>query len=302
MDGYGHADYAASLAEFGKPRALHRAGGWVLERLIDGFPYHDAMGCYPLFVCDDWSKLNADLEELSDCLVCLSLVADPFGGYDLASLRQIFRDVFTPFKQHFVVDLSRALESFVHPHHRRNGRKALREMRVEKCQNPRDFLEDWTTLYATLIDRHDIRGMSAFSRASFARQFTVPGIVMFRAVRDKATVGMVLWYRQGNRAYYHLGAYSALGYELRASFALFNHSLEYFARQGVAWLNLGAGAGAGPGAESGLTRFKQGWSTGTRTAYFCGRVFQREKYEQILQAKSINSSEYFPAYRLGEFG
>jgi Acetyltransferase (GNAT) domain len=300
-NGYLHPAYAAALSEFGKPRLLPRCGGWILERQILNSSYIDAMGCYPLFACQDWSRLRDDLSAVTGSLVCLSLVTDPFGEYNLDYLNECFPEVAIPFKEHFVVDLSRPPHTFVHAHHQRNARNALREMRVEVCEHPIDFLEDWTMLYATLVARHNIRGMSAFSKESFVRQLTVPGIAAIRAVRDNTTMGMLLWYEQGNRAYYHLGAYSQLGYELGASFALFFYSLDYFAQQGMEWLNLGAGAGTRPGEESGLTRFKQGWSTATRTAYFCGRVFDPEKYQDIVLAKKIPATDYFPAYRLNEF-
>ena len=151
-----------------------------------------------------------------------------------------------------------------------------------------------------MIERHNITGIAAFSRESFAGKFNVPGMVAIRAVHNDATVGMLLWYEQGNRAYYHLGAYSTLGYQLRASFALFDYSIRYFAEQQFEWLNLGAGAGLGS-AQSGLNRFKQGWSTGTRTAYFCGRVFNRQKYQEVVMAGNVPATDYFPAYRRGEF-
>lgn len=260
------------------------------------------MGCYPLFVCQNWSLLKADLEKIEAGLVCLSLITDPFGEYDVSYLRQCFPDVTIPFKDHFVVDLSRALGTFVHPHHRRNARRALREVRVEECANPVNLLEDWTALYATLTERRNVTGIAAFSRESFARQLTVPGIVVFRAVYNETTVGMLLWYAHGNRAYYHLGAYSMRGYELRASFALFDYSIRYFAEHEFCWLNLGAGAGAVADAESGLGRFKQGWSTGTRTAYLCGRVFNQQTYDEIVRAQGKAPVKYFPAYRAGEFG
>jgi hypothetical protein len=301
MQGYGHPSYAASLSDFGTPRFLPRSEGWILERSIDGFPHHDAMGCYPLFVCQDWSHLNSDLEQITDGLVCLSLVADPFGEYDPDYLRRCFPDVMLPFKEHFVIDLSLPLDTFVHSHHRRNARKALREIKVEKCTNPGDLLDDWTNLYSALIKRHHISGIAAFSRESFARQFSVPGVVVFRAVADDTTVGMLLWYIHGNRAYYHLGAYSARGYELRASFALFDYSIKYFAEREFEWLNLGSGAGVASGGEQGLSRFKQGWSTGVRTAYFCGRILDQEKYDTILKARRLPPTKYFPAYRVGEF-
>jgi hypothetical protein len=301
VTGYLHGLYGQSLSEFGKPRYLPESGGWILERSIPGSEARDAMGCYPLFACRHWSQLKVDLENIGDSLVCVSLVTDPFGEFAPADLKTCFPDVAIPFKEHFVVDLSRSLDTLVNSHHRRNARKALREMRVEECETPIDLLDDWTTLYGTLIDRHNITGMAAFSRESFATQLRVPGIVVFRAVHQDATVGMLLWYGQSNRAYYHLGAYNSRGYELGASFALFDYSIRYFAEHGFAWLNLGSGSGISTSAEQGLSRFKRGWSTGVRTVYFCGRILDRQRYQQILEMRRLPPTRYFPAYRAGEF-
>ena len=299
--GYLHPLYCQSLSEFGAPRLLVESGGWILERQIPDWQQRDAMGCYPLFVCHDWSRLRLDLENIGDSLVCLSLVTDPFGEYDPAELTRCFPDLARPFKEHFVVDLSQEPDTFVQAHHRRNVRKALRGLRVERCDNPSATLDEWTTLYASLVARHDIKEITAFSRESFAMQLRVPGIVILRAVHNDETVGMLLWYEQGNRAYYHLGAYDSRGYELGASFALFDFAIRSFAERGFAWLNLGSGAGLGTDGEQGLTRFKQGWSTGIRTAYFCGRVFDKAAYQRILEKRGLPPTQYFPAYRAGEF-
>ena len=298
--GYTSQAYAESLSEFGSPRLLPRSGGWILERDIDGFGLRDATGCYPLFCCQDWASLQADLEEIRG-LVSLAVVCDPFGEYDEEYLAKCFGNVVLPFKQHFVVDLSREPAEFVASHHRRNARRAAREVSVEECERPVELLNDWHALYQELIARHGIEGLTTFSKRSFAQQLEVPGIVALRAVRDGATVGMLLWYIQRDVAYYHLGAYSSAGYELKASFALFDFALGYFARRGVRWANLGGAPGARTGEASGLGRFKQGWSTETRTAYFCGRIFDAEKYDEIVRSKGIQRTTYFPAYRSGEF-
>lgn len=301
MKGYGHRVYAESLAEFGTPRELPQCGGWILERQIAGFPYHDGMGCYPLFACQDWSQLCADMENIGRELVSLSMVTDPFGLYDVAYLQRCFRDIVLPFKEHYIVDLSRELNTFVSRHHRRNVRKALCTVHVEVCENPMQFIDEWVDLYSTLIRRHNIRGIPAFSRLSFAKQLTVPGIVMFRAMHGESLVGMTLWYIQGDVVYYHLGAYNDLGYRLGASFALLWYVIEYFADNGLRWLNLGAGPGVKSKGVDGLTRFKLGWSTATRTAYFCGRIFDEEKYLEIVKANNVAKANYFPVYRKGEF-
>ncbi len=300
MSGYLDPAYAESLSEFGIPLSLPHCGGWLLEREIPHTKLHDAMGCYPLFACESWSKLKTDLQELDKDLVSVCLVTDPFGDFDVAYLRECFPDLVKPFKDHFVTDLSQPLESLVHPHHLRNARNALRKLDVERCIKPLEFLDDWTSLYETLIQRHEITGVAAFSKNSFARQLAAPGIAAFRAVEHDNTVGMLLWYTQHDRAYYHLGAYSQRGYETGASFALFDHALRYFCSQEIKWLNLGAAAGS-TGRDSGLARFKQGWSNGVRTAYFCGRILAPKEYEQLVAATNTGLTGYFPAYRLGEF-
>ena len=300
MEGYGNAAYAASFSDFGTPRFLNRSGGWILERPIEGFPYHDAMGCYPIFACEDWSRLEADLDQLEG-LISLSLVTDPFGDYTEEILQQCFPNLVSPFKQHFVIDLSQAYETFVVSHHRRNVLKALRKVTVEECTNPPAVLDEWIDLYGNLIRRHNIAGIRAFSRESFAKQLSVPGIQVFKAGHAGTTVGLILWYAQGNRSYYHLASYNDLGYELGASFALFDYSIQYFAERGFEWLSLGADSGVENSHESGLSRFKAGWSTGTRTAYFCGKVFDQTKYNELVLARKVPTVDYFPAYRQGEF-
>lgn len=258
------------------------------------------MGCYPRFSCVDWSHLN-DIDDVGAELTSLVLVTNPFGGYTQESLRRTFKDLVKPFKEHFVVDLRATPESFVQAHHQRNARKALEAVSVERCERRASCLEDWNNLYANLVARHNIRGIARFSNSCFSQALKVPGAIMLRAMHKGQTVGMTWWFVSGGVGYYHLGAYSDAGYELRASFALFWRAIELFKAEGLHWLDLGAGAGLGNTATDGLSRFKRGWSTGTRTAYLCGRIFNRSRYDQIVEAKGIHTTDYFPAYRTGEF-
>jgi len=298
--GYLHPDYAQSLAEFGNPQELPCSGGWVLVQDIPGFPYIDARGCYPLFACRDWSQLSTDLKKIPAEWVTLSLVTDPFGEYDQSYLQECFPDFVTPFKEHFVVDLCRPINTIVSGHHRRNARKAFCKLSVSKSKDVSQLVDEWVGLYSVLIERHKIKGISAFSRTAFMQQLKVPGLTAFRAMEKETTVGMVLWYVQGQVGYYHLGAYTPFGYKLGASFALFWSAIEYFAASGLKWLNLGAGAGVKNDGLDGLSAFKRGWSTRTKTAYLCGRIFNRTRYEEILKAKGVSAGNYFPAYRKGE--
>lgn len=300
MSGYAHPAYAWSLEEFGAPRELPRCGGWVLERPVAGTGERDATGCYPLFACADWGRLREDLDAVAGDLLTLGLVADPFGNFERADFERCF-DLVRPFKSHFVCDLALPADRFVSAHHRYYARKALAGARVEVCADPRSFADDWVRLYAELVERHGLVGIKAFSRRSLERQLAVPGMVALRAVAGDEVVGGHLWYVQGDVVYSHLAAASQPGYALGVSYALYDFALRHFAER-ARWLNLGAGAGLSARSDDGLARFKRGWSSGTRIAYFCGRVFKRERYAEVVRMRGAETTDYFPAYRLGEFG
>ncbi|HZN04818.1 MAG TPA: GNAT family N-acetyltransferase [Candidatus Polarisedimenticolia bacterium] len=296
---YAHPGYAASLSEFGTPRALPGSGGFLLERAIPGTSDRDAMGCYPLFSCLDWSRLGDDLAALEGTLVSVAAVVDPFGLDDEERLRACFRDRVVPFKEHFIADLDRHDLASLSRHHRYYARRALARSDVEVCVDPPQHLDEWLALYATLCARHDLRGIQAFSRTAFEQQLRVPGIVLLRARSDGETIGAHLWYVQGEVAYSHLAAASPRGYEAMVFYALYWRACEHF-RGRVRVVDFGAGAGLAAGADDGLTRFKRGWANGTRMAYFCGRILDRERYAKIL-AGGRAEERYFPAYRAGEF-
>lgn len=301
--GYLSREYAMSLQAYGEPLHLPECDGWVLTREVGHENQSDAMGMYPRFCCQRWPQLGASLavhEMSSPRLLSLALVTDPFAAVSESQLQAWFPDRCFAFKRHFVADLTQASERFVDAHHRYYVRWAARRMTVEACSNPCEFLDDWERLYDTLSEKHGLIGMKRFSRAAFAAQLQTPGIVAFRASAAGETIGGQLWYVQGRVAYSHLTAVSDAGYRLRASYALYGFALEYFRGQ-VDWLDWGAGAGLTASEDDSLAQFKRGWSNDSRTAYFCGRVFDREGYDQLVATRNVAATSYFPAYRAGEF-
>ena len=292
--GYAHPAYARALAEFGIPVALPGSGGWLLQRPIENTTHLDAAGPYPMFSCSNWKALADDLNALRGELVSAVIVADPFGAYDQTFLRSCFDHVI-PFKTHFVVDLDEP-GPYARGQHARHEKRALREVAIEVCHPPETLLEDWVVLYNHLIQRHAIRGIQAFSRESFRRQFAVPGLVALRATdRSGECVGAQLWFVQGDVAYYHLGAANERGYRSSCSYALYSGAIRFF-RGRVRWLNLGGGAGCNQRTD-GLTKFKEGWSNATKTAFLCGRILNSQQYEKLSARAGAQGVAYFPAYR-----
>ena len=301
--GYLHSLYADSLREFGEPVELQHCGAWILKREIPRCAAFDVMGCYPLFMCRNWSALASDLKELQGRLVSLTLVADPFGSFDVEQLRGLFHRVLR-FKDHHVCDLAASPESFVSRHHRYYAGKSLEQARVGVVDDPSSHLDEWTDLYATLIKRHGLTGLKAFSRQAFATQLVVPGLVMLRMTSGSTCLGAHLWFIQGDVAYSHLMAVSEAGYTTSASYGLYWRAIEFFRTSfgcRVRWLSLGAGAGVSKDHADGLSQFKKGWSTGTRPGWLLGCVLDPQKNEALLRAAGVAHDDYFPAYRAGEF-
>jgi hypothetical protein len=225
----------------------------------------------------------------------VALIADPFGDYEPATLEAAF-DRVIPFKQHYVIDTTAVRSESAH--HVYYARRALRSLKVSIIPLE-DYLDDWSTLYATLVARHAIAEGRRFSRASIARQARVPGLVTFAARKDDAIVGMSLWFVQNAVAYNHLAAMNEEGYALGASYALYARAIDFFLPQ-VKWIDLGGAAGLTPESDDGLAKFKRGWANGTRPAYFCGRICDREAYESLASFNESQESSFFPSYRSEE--
>lgn len=297
ITGYTHPSYAESLAEFGEPRYLPHCKGWLLERQIPGTNYRDAMGCYPLFSCQDWSKLHLDIAELGSDLVSLSMVPEVFGAFDQGYLKKCF-GVVVPFKRHFVCDLSQPLIDTVSRHHRRYARRALDLVQCKSHPNPPEFLDEWFNLHKSLVLRHEINGIRAFSRRSFEILLRTPGITVLIATQDEVIVGAQLWLMHEQVAYGHVLAFSDLGYKLGASYALYWFALEHFADK-VRYCDFAGVSGMSDEDQSGLAWFKSGWSTEKRTAYFCSSILNRARYDELVNCKDLSGNAFFPAYREG---
>ncbi|MDF7826772.1 GNAT family N-acetyltransferase [Pontiellaceae bacterium B12227] len=299
QDGYASGAYAESLSEFGELIQLPRSGGYLLKRRIAGTTDYDVMGSYPLFCCQDWDGVPDDLDELPEDIVSVSLVADPYGSYTLDSLRKSF-DVVNPFKEHFIVDLSRPIEEIGSRGHVKQARKALKKVRVEVCKDPAGFSRDWNKLYNQLRLRHKISGIRAFSERAFVQQLSMPEVVVHQAFFEGEVIGAQIFYIQDDVVHCHLGAVNDIGYKMAAFYALDLYSFQFFS--GAARkLDLGGGVGFSGTGEDGLSRYKRGWSSETKPVTFCGRITNPSRYAELTAARQLKDTHYFPAYRDGEF-
>jgi len=295
LKGYLHRTYAESFKEFGTLVELKNAGAYIIKRKIGQGNWYDAMGCYPLFTCMSWEKLGDDLNALNRSLVSFAMVADPLGDYSPKQLQKIFPDVCFAFKKHYIVDLQAFREKNLPQNHKRNSRKALNALTIHRLKEPEHHFGDWVKMYKNLVQRHRIRGIADFTEQAFHTQFSVPGLIAYGAFDKGALVGMALFYEMGERVYYHLAAYRDQGYRKSASFGILLKAILDFRQQGYKWLNLGGGAGLQEQPNDGLIRFKRGWANTMKTAWFCGKILDREAYATLTHDSRKNN--FFPAYR-----
>jgi hypothetical protein len=296
--GYMHPGYAKTLSQFGEVAELPRSQGWFLKRPISGSDAFDGMGCYPYLTCRDWSQLASDLEAWGGDLVSFAAVPDPFGDYTRLDLQRAFPDRVVHFKDHYIADLTLPREQVISRHHRKGVRKALKHVDVEFIAHPLQVLEKFTELFNISILKFNIKGIKAYSRDALSRQFALPGTFMSIARYGGEIVAAHIYMLHNDVAYAHLAAADETANRVGAAYALYYRDMEFFADK-VRWIDWGGEAGLA--RDGSLCSFKRGWATGTRPVYFCGRIFDHGRYDEIVRGRDPRQTAYFPAYREGEF-
>ena len=300
MEGYSHEKYAKAMSEFGLPQKLPLSSGYIIERKIPGTQYKDAIGLYPVFSCHDWSMVPQDLQTFAERYITVSLVTDPFSAVSVEFLEQYF-DIMRPFKTHYITHFNQPLQKIVRRSSRQDAYKALEMMDVEICHQPIKYLNEWVSLYENIIKKHNVDAINKFSVRSFKFQLEIPGMVMFLGRQGPEIVGAVLYLMHDSVCYGHLAAFTSAGYRIKAFNGILWRALEYMEKRGIQYLNHGGAAGTNEDPNDGLAVFKKGWSNEVRQVYFCGKIYDIEKYQVLCAQRNVEQTDFFPAYRSGEF-
>lgn len=299
MQGYLHPLYAKSFSAIGKPIVLSKSGGWLIRRRIPETEYFDAMGPYPLFFCEHWHSLIDDLKSVQGELVSVSFVIGPFSEISRDQYEDYF-DIFRPYKDHYYYDSAYPLEETISKNNKKNARKALKSVTVDLVTSPNIDLDEWCDLYSNLIKRHEIKGIRAFSRESFAKQISIPDTLFFRAWHEGKIVGGNLFYIQNDVAYGHLMAQTDEGYQLGAAHAIKWVALNYLTKR-VKYINFGGSTSGKQDALTGLDKFKLGWTNKIGKSYFCGKILNQSLYSDLAMSSDTKNGNWFPVYRSGDY-
>jgi hypothetical protein len=283
--------YLAAIAE-GQGWGLLEVAAWSTWLLRRPIPKGgaDAAGAYPRASILPGADLSAGLEELRALgLVSAVLVPDPLVSPDPARLAAAF-ELCQPFKTHQLIDRAKGFAPT--KHHRDEIRRGERRCEVREVSLT-ERMDDWRDLYAELVRRHGIVGVSSFPDPYFPMLAGSPAFVAFAAFVQGAVAGMTIWYEHAGVAVSHLMAANALGYRNSATYALNAAAIERFS--GAAVIDLGGGAGLGDDATDGLAQFKHGFSNAQTTAWLCGAVLDGPRYAALTDGRAATG--FFPAYR-----
>ncbi|HEX4709590.1 hypothetical protein [Phenylobacterium sp.] len=289
---YASAAYARVFEHLARPLLVPAWGAHVLTHELPGGGGHDALGIYPLAPFRPGVDLKAGLDWLkAQGLVSIGLVPDPATAPPLPDLQGAF-GLCVPFKTHLMVDYRREVRFT--KHHRSEVKKALGRVSVEVVSLA-DHLEAWCGLYGNLIDRHEIQGLSAFSRTAFERLAQLEGLTTVAAFADGVIVSMHLWVTDpvNKVGYSLLAATSPEGYRRSAAYAVHDASIRLLSDLNA--LNLGGGAGL-QAEQDGLTYFKRGFANDEVQSYFCGAILDEARYAALSGGTTAHATP-FPAYR-----
>lgn len=287
--GYLHPNYVYAQEAPTAVRQLSRSGGWVFERPVPGTPWRRLVGGRPFFTCADWRALDADLAELAGegGYVKLSLLTDPFAELDERLLGDTF-DCVERADRHYVSELRLPLHTIVSRAHRERVRQALETVRVEVLPEAPPA-SAWDALLAADGHYYENAWRQRPSTEALARMLAVPGAAHLSATIGEDPVGLALFFIQYGVAYSHFLALSPAGLRAGAHYALTWQAVVHLGQQ-AAWLDLGGAEDNGAPASE-RQCFKEGWATGTRTAYRCERVLDRALYEELQQAPPPHGAE-----------
>lgn len=288
---YADPGYAAAFSSLADVFILPEWNLPLVRRKISGSAMHDICGLYPMAGMAAMTDIEAGLAALREQgAVSLVVVPDPLTAPPPARLAAAF-DVCRAFKTHYIMDRSIPGEA-INKHHRYEIRKAKRLCTAD-IVSLAENIDTWMALYGELIGKHGIEGYSKFSNEYFVKLAGMENVTTMLARVDGTPVAMAIWLDGGDAAYYHLAAASDQGYRTNAMYLLVDAALEHFGT--VPLVHFGGAAGFADSDDSGLARFKRGFSNRTATAHLCGGILDPVGYRSLSEGKA--GSAFFPAYR-----
>lgn len=288
-------------------------GEHVVVRPIEGTDHYDLTNVYPFF-CHGYSNDAAiqllhqlALAKLSP--VSITLIGDPFNpplfshwlyksprdaylhyGEPVTDFKsQCVRD----YKVHSIRDLDTYVIEALPENHRRNIRSAVKAgLAVHSIASPADLAENVFEVYQNLVERHKIEGQTNYTLEQFKLLLGAPGALLFEVTSGSEVLNYSLFYRSGDKVYYHLSCQTEIGYALKSNFLMMHYAFKCFRTWGFEAVEIG---GTPDGSESsGLSRFKSGFANRSVTNKIYNIILEPQIYKELSKGKT---GDFLPKYR-----
>ncbi len=280
---YNNFIYAKALSD--DSLHLDHSDCYVIKRQIENTCYYDLAGVYPITPMVSTAPLIHDFNHLMD-FVSLVWVSDIFITPPHEQCVEIC-DFANDFKTHYYYDPHQNLT--ISKHHRYEIKNAKGEVQFIELG---DYLDNWFSLYQTLVKHHEIKGVSNFTKEYFKNITTLPELKSTAVFYNNEIIAMHLWLHYDNFVYSHLAASSQLGYQHRANYLIYKFILEHYYEY---YIDFGGIAGDNNDPSHGLARFKRGFANNKKNNYIYGKILNNEIYQELIRKKQ--KLNYFPAYR-----
>lgn len=280
--------YAHCFAEDFTICEITCAQSWALQRPIEHTEYYDLTGLYPLWYGESVAKA-----QMAESLGAQNAIS--FVGVVLEENQPRDWDYLAPFKTHYITDLQKPIT--FSQHHQYEARRARKQHVEARIVLLKDHIDSWIHMYASLVTRHNIHGLTVFSCAYFQRLAMCPEVLAFAAFQDEQLLAMHLFAITDENLTSHLATSTDTGYRLGAMYAINAAVLAWAQASGFRAVNWGGCAGSVDQFD-GLAKFKQGFSNTTRQSYVAGVVGMPEIYAQLCAGNpTLNQPSFFPGYR-----
>jgi hypothetical protein len=223
-------------------------------------------GLYPFASLDPACELAEGLEHLRErSLDSFYMVTDPLWRPPVEALRDAF-GFCRPLKLAWLIDREKGPVRFRKKHRNRINRCRRRcEARVVSL---RDHADACFALYRRFAAQKQISGFmdvpeSCFPVLAGMRQLTTIGVF-----EEEELVAFSLWARFRDAAYFVLGASSARGYEIAASYAYHASAIEHF--NDCRYVLFGPETGMVDTPDYPTSGFKSGFANSTAQVWVCG--------------------------------
>jgi len=294
--GYGARAYRDSFRPFGPVLTLPESGLHLLRRDLPEGRF-DLAGLYPYSSALNWAGLAEDIAGLRGSgAVAISLVTDPFAE-DAARQATEAWELQTPFKTHFIVDLTQDWRARRTRNTRYYATRGLALQDTQVARDPLSYAGAFWTLYADAAKRLDMGAMQRLSPQIITDHLALKGAFLVTAHAGDRLTGAMITVQTGDVAYLHIMGMVPEAVQLHTSYALFHTALAHLEGLGCRYVSLGGAAGNNDNPTDGLFLFKKRWATETRRTWLVGSVLDAKAYDTLTTQSGMADTSYFPRYR-----